>query len=279
MIGTKVGQYEITSFLGQGATGSVYQVRKRNEYFALKLIPKELSIVYNQELYFLKQLTGGNTTVTLIEHFIWKGFGVIVMEKFKTDLYEFLFSESLTLLDKKRLFKLICTKIQLLHSLNIYHRDVKPENIFMNDINYIRIGDFGSCIHSTSKKIMKMGNVGTVLYNSPEANTQQIYNLEKAEIWSIGILLYVICTGFYPYKASSIPEMENQARNGKLDISFSLVEDKVLLNLLNSMLHEEPDCRLSLSEVLSHKWLREVSIKKKNKATKLKKMISKSLPF
>lgn len=77
--------------------------------------------------------------------------------------------------------------LQYLHSLDIYHRDIKPQNIFYTAANIFKIGDLGASKLKSNQS--DSGHIGTPLYSSPECLTSNIYN-SASEIWSCGCVLY-----------------------------------------------------------------------------------------
>ena len=68
----------------------------------------------------------------------------------------------------KRIFFQVCTAVNALHTNNVAHLDLKPENIFLNDINSVKLGDFGSSFKCTSETYKVLGERGTDFYSAPE---------------------------------------------------------------------------------------------------------------
>ena len=86
-----------------------------------------------------------------------------------------------------------------MHSRNIYHRDVKPENVIYNpQTGMVKIIDFGfACISKERLRVF----CGTPSYMSPEIVGNQAYNGASADIWACGVMLYALLTGTVPFKA------------------------------------------------------------------------------
>lgn len=91
--------------------------------------------------------------------------------------------------------------IQALHSKNVLHRDLKSANVFLTSNKYVKIGDFGisKVLDSTSAKTF----VGTPYYLSPEVCSNKKYDL-RSDLWSLGCILYELCTLNYPFQANNI---------------------------------------------------------------------------
>jgi len=85
------------------------------------------------------------------------------------------------------------------HAQGIIHRDIKPENIMINDKNDVRLIDFG--LSKASKKKSMHTVAGTPFYMAPEVLLEN-YNT-KADIWSLGVLLYTLVSGYLPFQGSN----------------------------------------------------------------------------
>ena len=89
--------------------------------------------------------------------------------------------------------------------MNIIHRDIKPENILFHD-GRIKVSDFGFCKKLKEINDMAESMVGSPMYMAPECLVGDNYNT-KADIYSLGVVLYEMLFGFYPYEGSDIPDL------------------------------------------------------------------------
>ena len=96
----------------------------------------------------------------------------------------------------------ICLGIHHLHSQNILHRDIKTLNIYLTKDNNIRIGDLGVAKMLESADTFLNSKVGTPYYLSPEECEDRPYNA-KSDVWSLGCVLYELCTLQHPFKAAN----------------------------------------------------------------------------
>jgi serine/threonine protein kinase len=103
----------------------------------------------------------------------------------------------------KVIFKQIIEGIFYLHEKNIFHRDIKLENIIIKDKVDIKIIDFGFGTFSPRNKLLNFF-CGTPSYMPPEIILKKDYLGEFADIWSIGILLYTILCGAFPFRGNKI---------------------------------------------------------------------------
>lgn len=93
-----------------------------------------------------------------------------------------------------------------MHSQLIVHRDLKLENILVSDRGRVKIIDFGFGIRTPTDVNLKIF-CGTSAYMSPEIVRKSEYNGFKADIWSLGVVLYVLLTGKFPFKAKTEKEL------------------------------------------------------------------------
>lgn len=93
----------------------------------------------------------------------------------------------------------ICTGLDYLHSHKIIHRDLKAENIFLTENNGVKIGDFGISKALENTNAAAQTYCGTPSLMSPEILMSAPYT-GKADMWSLGVVLYDLCTGHMPYK-------------------------------------------------------------------------------
>ncbi len=101
--------------------------------------------------------------------------------------------------------------LKFLHSLNIIHRDIKPENVLLDDRFNVKICDFGwACEIEEGES--RDSICGTYEYMSPEIVYQQDHN-NKADIWSLGILLYEMLNGHPPFQAETMKDIQREFSN------------------------------------------------------------------
>ena len=102
------------------------------------------------------------------------------------------------------IFKQLLDAFQVLNKYNIMHRDLKPDNIFFNG-GVVKLGDFGFC-KSLEKANMTKTMLGSPIYMAPEILRGEIYST-KADIWSLGVVLYEMLYGFCPFESTTIPKL------------------------------------------------------------------------
>ncbi|XP_041851728.1 serine/threonine-protein kinase Nek3 isoform X2 [Melanotaenia boesemani] len=99
-------------------------------------------------------------------------------------------------------FAQMCAGANYIHDKRVLHRDLKSKNIFLTDDGTIKLGDFGSACILNSSKANAHAYVGTPYYVAPEIWDNKPYN-NKSDVWSLGCVLYELCTLRHPFQASS----------------------------------------------------------------------------
>jgi len=162
----------------------------------------------------------------------------------------------------RKYFTMIAKGLEFIHQHNISHLDLSLENILLTKTNEIRICDFGQ---AQTKRIIYDPNLrrGKPKYMSPEVYGLQKYDGFKADIWSLGIILWGMITGTLIYSKASTSDARFKvlASHGVEGINLLLKQDRVfdvpssLVDLLSQMLHIDPIKRYSIQDVLAHPWL------------------------
>ena len=106
----------------------------------------------------------------------------------------------------------VLSGLAYMHTRNISHRDMKPENIIYNPkTGRIKIIDFGfACISKDKLRVF----CGTPSYMSPEIVAKRDYSGPLADIWACGVILYVLLTGTVPFKATTEKDLFRKIQRG-----------------------------------------------------------------
>lgn len=150
----------------------------------------------------------------------------------------------------KRVFKQLVDCVAYLHSRGIIHRDIKDENIVVDESWNVKLIDFGSA------GIEPKGNPnhlfdrfqGTIQYASPEILRGEKYRGRPADVWALGILLYTLLFGQAPFTSS------HQVMNSSINVPKARVSNECQ-DLLEWLLEKDPRERPSIEQVMTHEWL------------------------
>ncbi|KAJ8756305.1 hypothetical protein K2173_025117 [Erythroxylum novogranatense] len=152
----------------------------------------------------------------------------------------------------------IAKGLEALHQANIVHRDLKPENcLFLSkeEDSTLKIMDFGlSSVEEFTDPVV--GLFGSIDYVSPEALSQGRIS-SKSDMWSLGVILYILLSGYPPFVAQSNRQKQQMIMAG--DFSFYERTWKNITSsakqLITDLLHVDPQRRPSAQEVLNHPWV------------------------
>src|SRR3990167_2298011 len=156
--------------------------------------------LFENELEILKRLCDCDYAVRVVESFYLKDMGILILEEMPFDLMTLIEKGALKLEEYLEIFKQVCLAVKELHSRNVVHLDIKPENILVSaDYKTVRICDFG-CSKITNPRGFVSSSVGTLMYCSPEGlSCTSHFDGKKADIWSLGILYHVLITQRWPF--------------------------------------------------------------------------------
>ncbi|XWS08329.1 hypothetical protein CRYUN_Cryun41cG0070100 [Craigia yunnanensis] len=153
----------------------------------------------------------------------------------------------------RRYFKDIIAGLTYLHSHNIVHGDIKPENLLLTKSGRVKIGDFSvsQAFEDDNDELWRCP--GTPAFTSPECCLNTVYHGKAADIWATGVTLYYMVVGCYPFLADSLPETYNKIVNCSLLLPEEL--DTELKDLLQGLLCKDPTLRITLNIVAEHPWV------------------------
>ncbi|KAF2359447.1 Protein kinase domain [Trinorchestia longiramus] len=255
--------YGLLHEIGRGAFGSVRLCyRKKDGLLAVaKLIPKSCvgrgnwATVSGRrvplEVAILTSLDHPNI-VSVLDVFDNHDYVQLVMEKFGAGLDLFEFIERDPVLDDALaayIFAQLVSALVYLRSVGVLHRDVKDENVIINERFSIKLIDFGSATYARREGHLFSQFAGTVEYCSPEVLLGNKYLGPELEVWSVGVTLYTLMVGENPFHNVEQTIHHNPRIPGHLS--------KGATDLIINMLHKDPKARYTLDQVAQHQWTRQ----------------------
>ena len=268
--------YEMLDDLGEGIFGSVKLgvEKKTKERVAIKIIKKKKAKPSDMELVRteidIMKLCHHPNVVHLLDHFENADYIFIVMEYIRGGRLTDYMKEKKFHFSEKRAAEIIyeiALGVKYLHKYGIIHRDLKPDNIMLtesNDKGHIKIMDFGLS-KILGKKEKTSDGFGTLTFVSPEVLIRKPYNKE-IDIWSIGVILYLILSGDLPFD----DEEDDEEKIAK-SIVFNEVEfpskkfgnkSKEVIELIKRCLTKEPKDRIKIDEIIKSDWIQSNIIHK-----------------
>ena len=265
-------KYKILSKLGSGSFGKVYLAQNKftKEKVALKQIKKSNKDLLSDgeikdEIEILKALDHPDI-VRIIESFNTKDSYVLVTEYCAGGE---LFDQVRNQLSETQIaviFKQLLSGLAYLHSHNIVHRDLKLENILIQetekskttgeDLFNIKIIDFGTARIFDNKKRKPQSIVGSSYYIAPEVLKQK-YNKE-CDLWSVGVILYMFIVGHAPFDGCDDDEITDNIQKGvyRKDDKRWKKASKEVKDLIQKLLVYQPKKRLTALQALKHPWFK-----------------------
>jgi serine/threonine protein kinase len=258
---THFGRYEYVCVLGSGSFSVVLLVRVRgtSEEYACKVCSRQLLCENNifdrfeREVRIL-QVFSHPSLIQLIDVVYEPELIFLVMEYCENGDLLSLITGGPTLEDSevRRIFAELVEGMVYIHSHDIAHRDLKPENILMDKFMHVKIGDFGLCHHTKERTLLKTP-CGSVFYAPPEVLSRSDYDGKAADVWSVGVVLYVMSTGALPWSGSNQGGLLKQISDGTFSVptTYSVPLD----SLLTQMMALDPASRPAMTDILKHPWL------------------------
>ncbi|XP_041652377.1 serine/threonine-protein kinase SIK3 homolog isoform X2 [Cheilinus undulatus] len=156
--------------------------------------------------------------------------------------------------DARKKFKQIVAAVHFCHCRNIVHRDLKAENLLLDHNLNIKIADFGFSNLFSRGQLLKTW-CGSPPYAAPELFEGKEYDGPKVDIWSLGVVLYVLVCGALPFDGSTLQNLRARVLSGKFRIPFFMSTDCEYL--IRHMLVLDPSRRLTMEQICKNKWMRQ----------------------
>ncbi|KAM6940701.1 serine/threonine-protein kinase DCLK2 [Xenentodon cancila] len=268
-------KYKIGKVIGDGNFAVVKECVERStgKEFALKIINKARCSgkehLIENEVAVLRRVKHPNI-IMLIEELDTPSELCLVMELVKGgDLFDAITSSAkYTERDASIMVYNLAGALKYLHSMNIVHRDVKPENLLVfenqDGTKSLKLGDFGlaTVVEGPLHTVC-----GTPTYVAPEIIAESGYGL-KVDVWAAGVITYILLCGFPPFRSENNRQEElfDQILLGRLDFPgpyWDNVTDTAK-ELIGKMLQVNADARYTAQDVLSHPWVTEDSVLENN---------------
>jgi serine/threonine protein kinase len=262
----KVGKYELGKTLGSGSFSKVkLGVDEQGNQYAVKIIDKaqlareHMEEQLKREIAVMKMLNHPNV-VKLYEVMQTQNNIYLVLELVTGgELFERIVTAKRFDEDTgRKFFQQLVVGLHYCHKQGVAHRDLKPENLLLSDKDQLKIMDFG--LSNMQKGGVKEQNSGSLLntvcgtpnYVAPEVLKEQGYNGITADVWSCGVILFVMLAGYLPFDDPNMNHLFNKIERGDFRMAKHFTDPAK--DLIGKMMVVDPMQRITLDQILSHPW-------------------------
>ncbi|KAH7906273.1 Pkinase-domain-containing protein [Hygrophoropsis aurantiaca] len=249
-----VGNYTLGKVIGEGAYGKVRMGTHRltSARVAIKQIPKAMSASLTREIHHHRQLHHPHVTqmyeVIATESSIW----IVTELCCGGELFDYLAEKGRLSEEETRIiFGQLCLAVAYLHEKGIVHRDLKLENVLLDERCRIKLGDFGFT-REYERGVYMETFCGTTGYASPEMLQGKRYLGPEVDVWSMGVILYCLLTGTLPFDDDDESIMRDKVIKGKFEDPEWLSKDA--RDLIGNILEIDTTKRYTIPQILSSPW-------------------------
>ncbi|KAH8811864.1 BcSNF1, Snf1-like protein kinase [Xylogone sp. PMI_703] len=255
----RIGAYQIIRTLGEGSFGKVKLAvhRVTNQQVALKiiarkkLISRDMAGRVEREIEYLQLLRHPHIiklyTVIKTQQEI-----IMVLEYAGGELFDYIVQHGKMKEDEaRRFFQQIICAVEYCHRHKIVHRDLKPENLLLDENLNVKIADFGLSNIMTDGNFLKT-SCGSPNYAAPEVINGKLYAGPEVDVWSCGVILYVLLVGRLPFDDEHIPSLFAKIAKGQYVVPNYMSAGAA--SLIKKMLAVNPVHRATIEEIRQDPW-------------------------
>ncbi|KAJ8646432.1 hypothetical protein MRB53_008180 [Persea americana] len=262
----RVGKYEVGRTIGEGTFAKVKFARnsETQEPVALKILDREKVLKHKM----VEQISREIATMKLIKHpnvvQLYEVMGsktkIFIVLEFITggELFDKIVNYGRMREDEaRRYFHQLINAVDYCHSRGVYHRDLKPENLLLDACGNLKISDFG--LSALSQQMKDDGllhtTCGTPNYVAPEVLNDRGYDGATADLWSCGVILFVLLAGYLPFDDSNLMNLYKKISAAEFTcpswLSFGARK------FLTRILDPTPMTRITIPEILEDEWFKK----------------------
>lgn len=262
----RVGRYELGRTIGEGAFAKVRLAKntETEEHVAIKILGKEkvlkhklveqikreiatMKLVKHPNVVRLHEVMGSKTKIFIVLEFVTGG-----------ELFDKIVNNGrMTEDEARRYFHQLINAVDFCHSRGVYHRDLKPENLLLDTYGNLKVSDFG--LSALSQQVRGDGllhtTCGTPNYVAPEVLNDGGYDGATADLWSCGVILFILLAGYLPFDDSNLMRLYVKISNAEFSCPSWFSSGAT--RLIKRILDPNPLTRITISEILVDGWFRK----------------------
>ncbi|KAK9280919.1 hypothetical protein L1049_005105 [Liquidambar formosana] len=260
-----LGKYEMGRLLGQGTFAKVYYGKNilTQESVAIKIIHKDhvkkeglmdqikreisvMHLVRHPNVVELKEVMATKGKIFFVMEYVKGGelFAKVAKGRLKEDL-------------ARKYFQQLVSAVDFCHSRGVSHRDLKPENLLLDENEDLKVSDFG--LSALPEQLRNDGllhtRCGTPAYVAPEVLGKKGYDGAKADIWSCGVILYVLLAGYLPFQDENVMKMYRKVF--KAEFEFPPWFSPEARRLVSKLLVADPEKRITIAAIMRVPWFQK----------------------
>ncbi|KAL8527357.1 hypothetical protein ACS0TY_005284 [Phlomoides rotata] len=262
----RIGKYEVGRTIGEGTFAKVKFARnsETGESVAIKILEKNavlkhkmaeqikreiatMKLIKHPNVVCIYEVMGSKTKIYIVLEFVTGGelFDKIVNQgRMKED-------------DARRYFQQLINAVDYCHSRGVFHRDLKPENLLLDAAGNLKVSDFG--LSALSQQVRDDGllhtTCGTPNYVAPEVLNDRGYNGATADLWSCGVILFVLLAGYLPFDDPNLMNLYKKISSAEFTcppwLSFGAMK------LITRILEPNPEKRITIPDMLEDEWFKK----------------------
>ncbi|XP_048337577.2 CBL-interacting serine/threonine-protein kinase 24 isoform X1 [Ziziphus jujuba] len=268
----KVGKYEVGRTIGEGTFAKVKFARntETGESVAMKVLAKStilkhrmvdqikreisiMKIVRHPNIVRLHEVLAGRTKIFIILEFVTGG------ELFDKIVHQGKLNEH----ESRQYFQQLIDAVSHCHSKGVYHRDLKPENLLLDSYGNLKVSDFGLSALPQQGVGLLHTTCGTPNYVAPEVLGNRGYDGAAADVWSCGVILYVLMAGYLPFEEIDLPSLYKKINAAQFSCPFWFSPGAK--SLIHKILDPNPETRIGIEGIRKDTWFRKSYVPVKHK--------------
>ncbi|XP_058750795.1 CBL-interacting serine/threonine-protein kinase 9 [Vicia villosa] len=261
---TRVGKYQLGKTIGEGSFAKVKLAKnvENGEFVAIKILDRNHVLRHNmmdqlkREISAMKIINHPNV-VKIFEVMASKTKIYIVLELVSGgELFDKIATNGRLKEDEARsYFQQLINAVDYCHSRGVYHRDLKPENLLLDTKGVLKVSDFGLSIYSQKEGELLRTACGTPNYVAPEVINDRGYVGSTSDIWSCGVILFVLMAGYLPFDEPN--QIALYRKIGRAEFTCPPWFSPEAKKLLKAILNPNPLTRIKIPELLEDEWFKK----------------------
>lgn len=260
------GKYEMGRLLGKGTFAKVYHGRNlmTHDSVAIKVILKDrvkkeglleqvrreisvMGLVRHPHIVELKEVMATKSKVYFVMEYVNGGELFVKLSQ----------QGKLTEDGGRKYFQQLLSAVDFCHSRGVSHRDLKPENLLLDVNGNLKVSDFGLSALPEQLRIdgLLHTRCGTPAYVAPEVLRKRGYEGAKSDLWSCGVILFVLLAGSLPFKADNV--MKLYRKIFKAEFEFPPWFSSEAKEMVSKLLVVDPEKRASMDEIMQSCWFQK----------------------